>query len=33
MKTSQRLIATLGKTSPEAFDYIRNMMKKQGIGD
>jgi tripartite-type tricarboxylate transporter receptor subunit TctC len=28
----ERLLATLGKTSPEAFDYIRNMMKKQGIG-
>ena len=28
----EKLILTLGKTSPEAFDYIRNMMKKQGIG-
>jgi tripartite-type tricarboxylate transporter receptor subunit TctC len=29
----QNLIITLGKTSPEAFDYIRAMMKRQGIGD
>jgi tripartite-type tricarboxylate transporter receptor subunit TctC len=29
----QKLIVTLGKTSPEAFDYIRAMMKRQGIGD
>jgi tripartite-type tricarboxylate transporter receptor subunit TctC len=29
----QNLITTLGKTSPEAFDYIRAMMKRQGIGD
>jgi tripartite-type tricarboxylate transporter receptor subunit TctC len=29
----QNLITTLGKTSPEAFEYIRAMMKKQGIGD
>jgi tripartite-type tricarboxylate transporter receptor subunit TctC len=29
----QNLIVTLGKTSPEAFEYIRAMMKRQGIGD
>jgi tripartite-type tricarboxylate transporter receptor subunit TctC len=29
----QALITMLGKTSPAAFDYIRAMMKKQGIGD
>jgi tripartite-type tricarboxylate transporter receptor subunit TctC len=27
-----KLIETLGQTSPEAFDYIKNMMKKQGLG-
>src|SRR5215208_4218832 len=29
----QTLITTLGNTSPEAFQYIRAMMKRQGIGD
>ena len=28
----QKLITMLGQTSPDAFDYIRSMMKKQGIG-
>jgi tripartite-type tricarboxylate transporter receptor subunit TctC len=27
-----KLIKTLGETSPEAFEYIRGMMKRQGIG-
>jgi tripartite-type tricarboxylate transporter receptor subunit TctC len=29
----QKLLTMLGQTSPEAFVYIRTMMKKQGIGD
>ena len=28
-----KLIRTLAETPPEAFDYIKAMMKKQGIGD
>jgi tripartite-type tricarboxylate transporter receptor subunit TctC len=28
-----KLIKTLADTPPEAFDYIKGMMKKQGIGD
>jgi tripartite-type tricarboxylate transporter receptor subunit TctC len=29
----QKIITTLGQTSPDAFTFIRTMMKRQGIGD
>jgi tripartite-type tricarboxylate transporter receptor subunit TctC len=29
----EKLIKTLGETSPEAFDFIRTMMKRQGLGN
>jgi hypothetical protein len=27
------LIKTLGETPPEAFDYIKTMLKRQGLGE
>jgi hypothetical protein len=31
-KDVEDLLKTLGDTTPEALDYIKNMLKTQGIG-